>query len=351
MTSTRRRGSRWSFVLVRLGRGVPGWATAWLASVPTAAAAEGVAAVELAWTAPRGCPMREQVLAKSEQLLGGQAERAVSAEGTIRTHPDGFELVLRAEVEGVQLSRRLVAPRCDELADAAALILAMAARPQQQVPPETESSSSPTHASGARAARTTPSKRTVPLRSPVAPPAASAPAAPRPPPTRPYAMVTGSVDHGTLPSSSLALGGGVGVWRGPWGAEGQVRHWLKRQRDDTNNPGKGVVLWLNAGSFLGCVAGPLGTAACGGLEVGSLSGRGYGVDEPRPRSVIWAAGLASARLRLVPARWLWLAASVEAAVPIKRYEFRLERVGSVYGPSDICLRAGLQAGAVFGSRN
>ncbi|MBN1610843.1 MAG: hypothetical protein JW940_29700 [Polyangiaceae bacterium] len=351
MTSTRWHGSRWSFVLARLGRAAMGLVAACLASEPAPAAAEG-AALELVWTAPRDCPMREQVLAKSEQLLGGQAERAVSAEGTIRTHPDGFELVLRAKVEGVELGRRLVAPRCDELADAAALILAMAARPEQQGSSETEApaSSSPTHASGARAARTTPSKRTV--RSPVAPPAASAPAAPRlPPPTRPYAMFTGSVDRGTLPSSSLALGGGVGVWRGRWGAEGQMRHWLKRQRDNTNTPGKGVVLWLNAGSFLGCVAGPLGTAACGGLEVGSLSGRGYGVDEPQPRSVIWAAGLASARLRLVPARWLWLAASVEAAVPIKRYEFRLERVGSVYGPSDICLRAGVQAGVVFGSRN
>jgi hypothetical protein len=348
MSSNRRRGLPGSFVLTQLGRAALGLCAAGLASTPLVAAAEGTASIELVWTAPRDCPMREQVLAKSEELLRGRAERAVSAEGMIQTHPDGFELVLRAEVQGVELSRRLVAPHCDELADAAALILAMAARPEQQASAseQTPESSSPTDAARPRAAREPPSDTTSPVRSaPAARPASAKP----PPVTRPYVMLAGSVDLGTLPSATLALGGGVGFWRSRWGAEAQFRHWVARQQE-AKRPDQGAELWLNAGSLLGCMGGPPGTAVCGGLEIGSLGGHGYGVDAPDSRSVVWAAGLASARLRWLPARRLWVAASLEAAVPIKRYEFQLERVGRVYHPADVCLRAGVQAGLTFGSR-
>jgi hypothetical protein len=335
--------------LAHVGHMLVGLSAAWLVVGAAPAVAQQATTLELIWTAPPDCPMREQVLAKSRELLQDQGVRSVSAAGTVQSHPSGFELVLRAEVEGTELSRRLVAAHCDELGDAAALILAMAARPQEgsdgTAAEQTPGSPAALEPTTARPKSTTPTRKAAPARQG----AASRTAGPPPPPTHQSIGMTGSVDIGTLPSATPVLGGSVGVWRGSFGAEGQVRHGFKRQQE-TNLPGKGAALWLTAGTFQGCLAGPVGTAACGGLEVGSLTGRGYGVDNRPRRSKIWAAGVLSGRLKWDAAPWFWLTVSVEGAAPIKRYDFVLERVGSVYGPADVCLRAGLQAAVVFDSR-
>lgn len=66
-----RRAKRGPFKPFHVGSGLVGWFATWLVSGVSPAVAQRSTTLELIWTAPPGCPMREQVLAESRELFTG----------------------------------------------------------------------------------------------------------------------------------------------------------------------------------------------------------------------------------------------------------------------------------------
>src|SRR5688500_11310961 len=115
------------------------WRIAWsLVVEPAEPVREPTPVVELRWAAPVECPDAEQVRAKVVELVGRplaeDPRRVLRVEGTI-THGDGYELVLRIDAGEGANERRLAAPRCEELLEPAAVVVAVAVDPLIE-PPE-----------------------------------------------------------------------------------------------------------------------------------------------------------------------------------------------------------------------
>jgi hypothetical protein len=103
--------------------------------------AQAAAPLELEWTAPAGCPDRERVLQAVSERLGERADQGepLSASGEIEVTPAGFALQLRAQGG----ERLLSAGSCEELAESAAVILALLIDPQVAPPPTAASEPGP----------------------------------------------------------------------------------------------------------------------------------------------------------------------------------------------------------------
>ena len=97
-----------------------------------AAAAEQSRRFVLTWQAPAGCPTEAQVIREIDELVANSAPAGnitIAASASIAGENDGFTLTLMVrDVEGSH-GRRLEAPTCDELGHAAALIVALAIDP------------------------------------------------------------------------------------------------------------------------------------------------------------------------------------------------------------------------------
>ena len=111
-----------------------GGTTAVLASFVSIAALTGqanAAPLELDWSAPPGCPDRQQVLAAIQRLIGAQGAGAarLSVQGEIVARDETLELKLVWRTGSAQTERLMESASCDELARAAALVVALAADP------------------------------------------------------------------------------------------------------------------------------------------------------------------------------------------------------------------------------
>jgi hypothetical protein len=83
------------------------------------------------WDVPAGGPTAEEVVAIIATLLGDRAaaDRRVRGWATVTREGDGWRLHLITDVEGTRGRRELSGGSCRELAEVAALILAMASDP------------------------------------------------------------------------------------------------------------------------------------------------------------------------------------------------------------------------------
>jgi hypothetical protein len=91
--------------------------------------------LELEWVSPPECDARQRTIAAVERLLGSSpgsvARGPLSASATVTGTANGdFHLLLIVQHGDEQLTRKLEAPSCVELSDAAALILALVLDPE-----------------------------------------------------------------------------------------------------------------------------------------------------------------------------------------------------------------------------
>src|SRR5690606_19175919 len=101
-----------------------------LGAMMAAIAAPGLT---LRWEAPAGCPGEAEVLARVIQMTGEQAAGSTSlqARGKVQApSPGRWTLELELVGETGTGHRSLEAARCEELAEAAALVVAIAVDPQ-----------------------------------------------------------------------------------------------------------------------------------------------------------------------------------------------------------------------------
>jgi hypothetical protein len=192
--------------------------------------------LELEWSAPAGCPDRQSVLRAVSERLGDRAAQGspLSASGEIEATPAGFALQLRAQGG----ERQLEAASCQELAESAAVILALLIDPQAAAPPS----------------------------------AASEPGPPI------WGLVRAELvgDLGLLPS--LSFGPGVALGIGIAGSSLELSGTYLPAQDLSSPSGSEKVgdLRVFAGrlSFCQVLFSPLGLAPCLGVEYAQLTGAG-----------------------------------------------------------------------------
>jgi hypothetical protein len=164
--------------------------------------------LELVWSAPDGCPGEQEVLAAVERLAGGRdaaLSRPLRAVARVEKHENGFRLALTWSTATASAVRTLEGATCAEVAQAAAVVVALAADPAtnlEELAAEPDELAAPP-----------------PLAPP--PPAAPPPASPRPRdtprPARPapprenaaFLRAGAALDLGSLPrpAPGLLLGG------------------------------------------------------------------------------------------------------------------------------------------------
>ncbi|WAS99263.1 hypothetical protein [Nannocystis punicea] len=297
--------------------------------------------LELRWPEQAGCPTRAEVEAIALRLADGQSPQPVAAEALLSADADGFTLQLHVRDGAGEQRRTLQSPRCEALADATAVILAVAAAPLDVAarlldPPPPPPPSDPLELDLVPAPSPSPSQ------SPLSPPPS------KPPVRRPGLAVGFGAAAGLGPTARFAAGlsGNLSlVWR-------RVRldlrgsGWLPSPLHDADHPSAGATLRLAAGAVRGCprlVRRTLALELCAGVELGALRAEGVGLTSIERTRGLWAAGLLAPGLQWRPLRWLVLGVEVEALVAFTRrsYAIRDGGVFHVVPPAGVRLGGGI----------
>ena len=313
----------------------------------------------LEWHTPPDCSPKEHAERKLAVLLGAKPEQLVTAPievtaTVVHSDPGVWQVELAVTQHGETRLRRLGARSCDEVGDAVALLLAFAvdpdyryrasARPQMEAP---QPSSEPAQVSAAAPVALAPAPlaaQAPPPPGPIAPSVVQYP--PRPGPTRVEAFVgLGPViEFGMLPAPGLGgtLVGGVQI--GGLRIELAPKLFTSAAARPPGATRAGGHFWVEAAALRSCwlvattaqtVLGP-----CAMLELGLLSGRGFGVDIPASAHKTWGSARAGAHVEFAPTPSVHFAFQGDFGLPFGRPHFLLERHRALSSGSGRGRRAG-----------
>jgi hypothetical protein len=299
--------------------------------------------VTVTWAAPEDCPDQASVTADVADLLARLPQRAgrgrrVQADGVVATTEEGFELKLRIESDGDVGRRRVAGSSCESLADAAALIIAIAYDP-----------------AAAEAATTDPPAPALP--PPPEPPPAPVPVPePIPPPQSTPAVAdesdylvlvgaSGLGGFGVMPGTAAGFGLRLGFAIDRWSAVLAADLWLDQQSTVGTGPA-GASLAFQSAAVSGCGAfwGPLPALhveACGRVAIGRMRGEGFGVDAPGSASATWLAMGPGVGLRWQLDEWLHARLETGPQFAVVRPTWRLANVGLLDDPGVVSGRVAL----------
>lgn len=279
---------------------------------------------ELAWSAPAECPAADKVRADAERLSGHRLEEAPIAARAAAWRDAGGTWRLDLEIAGAEgqvRARRVAGASCAEVAEAAALIVAMALEARAATPlPAPVPASTPPPISRARAP---------------APPSDETASSVR----WSTAAVTG-IDATALPRPAYGLGIAGALEMGANRVELRATAWLPRSVLVSPAPVIDVMLLAGAARYcrrLVAFAGSMGeVGACAGLELGVLRAASADPLWTKVGLAWWAApevGLAAA---FRPVRWMALAIEADGLVPLAREQFvfgavEVHRAGPIDG--------------------
>ena len=288
----------------------------------------------LRWEAPGSCPSHARLVAAIAVNLGrplaARDAEALTVHAAARRRSDGrWELALTIEPrDAAAVARTVIADQCPLLAEAAALIVAVAIDPDLLAGTQEP-----------RAAPTSREPNGVPLEV-SAPPAITTPAAieaaPAPPLTQPrrrsiQAAITAAatLDAGALPGPAPGLRVGIGLLTRRMRVEIGALHLFARPApiagQDGNKIGSAEIR-LTAAQLQACprfARGRLELPVCAGLELGTMRGQGIGLAGATTDRVVWLAVLADARALGVPIPRLALGLQLGLAVPLLAARFRV----------------------------
>ena len=302
----------------------------------------------LAWTAPPTCPDREQVLARAARLLGREPgrslERALTVQASVERLPDD-SWQLQLTLGDHSPARVVTASSCEELGDAAALLIALS------IDPNLDPSGAAPAAGPVVAPEPEPAKA---LRVPPAPAPAVPPATPAPT-NGATAANRASVPLELRFSAALALWTGrlPGLAPGAMVRASVVRKRLSLSADLGFFPPQhagitgseaGGELWLaSAGSKLGYAFTSDSATLVPqlGLELQWVRGAGSGVEHPSSAQALLVSVEAGGRAGLVLSRHWNAFAEGAVSVLAWRPGFVLDRIGDLYRPDRVGLRFGL----------
>jgi hypothetical protein len=317
---------------------VLGWASA--------AGAQPTGRLALTWNGPPGCPTTENVQARVDALLGGEASASsvadVHAAGQVERVDSGFRLLLNMGVGGTPSSRVIEARTCDELAGAAAIAIALLARSTlggvSAPSPDGTTADSAASLSAADDPKNAPSGL-VPRAEPAT--ANSKPSSSAETRSARAQFVIdapiGLAGWGSLPSTELGLGVAVGVrWKA---LRAVVRGELWRpQTDDVS--GFATRFTLQSGRAEACLIESmhgLELGPCAGAALQRLTGDGVASDVFSAKSLTteWVSGTGGLFASLATPGFAHLRFFGEATVLISplRPRFVIDQLGPVHEPA------------------
>jgi hypothetical protein len=268
---------------------------------------------------------------------------AVSAGASVRQDPGGFILTLTVRDAEAERSRQLGAPTCEELGHAAALIIALAVDPtiiERRVDLEPPTPY-PTESSPAQRQRHC---RLIDL--PVLHQAASGPSAIEP--------LFWRLGLGTFVSTGLLPGffpgfGVLGAFQSrTLRLELAVSMLLSRVDDPSSGRGASFSLYRAAPRFCFVRAKKgVGAGPCGGIELGRISGQGFGAVSASEDSALWVASTLGAIVEWRLGSSTLLSVTGDLGIPWRRDQFtwndvQLHRPSAVSGTLGLNLAAGWQ---------
>lgn len=262
---------------------------------------------ELRWSAPAGCPDASAVEARIAALTQGRpdGEGTLEVEGEIEGEGEGYTLRLSTSLRGTTGTRELSARACSDLAESAALVVAVTLDPAlagastepEPVEPEPVEPSATGGVPEPMASAAT-GERVVEAES------SDESAAPAPPPDhlearpaipRPSVLLRGGVgpELGALPGLTAALRLGVGLH---WSHARLLLLGTYLAPRRAEGPGDSAALYQQGMvSVLTCARisqGPWSLPVCGGVEVGLLRADGRSLPTPRTVSGPWLGPVA-----------------------------------------------------------
>ncbi|MBX3190028.1 MAG: hypothetical protein KF819_23585 [Labilithrix sp.] len=300
--------------------------------------------LRLAWDAPKECPSADDVRAAALKSAKGEAaSETLEADARVE-RGERWRVTLRTRRAGVaSAERQLEAASCEALAEATAVILALALMPGAGVEePATEPATTAARAAPAPAAVEAPARER----------AAEAPKDERPKGPYDHALGLGAslaTDGTTLPA--VAAGGAAALAWTPGPARLEVSgSYFVAQSETAGGSAAGAALTLVVLGARGCWAlarGPVELSPCLGVDVHLVGARGFGAARNFDESARWAAGTGGALLRVPVAPWLALRAQADAVVPLARPRFVVENEGTVHRPSAMGARGTIGAELLF----
>jgi hypothetical protein len=341
-------------------------AAAWLYARPAIATTN----LTLEWEAPPGCPDKNAVLVRAARLLGaGVPETPLLARGKIVKHGQRYALELSTELGETRGFRRIEAAKCEDLAQPAALLVALAIDPEAlarsattsvavaSLPPVEEVHEPTTPPAGERQPKTKPPAQTS---SPAEANRAEDPrleraederSSPEDQAASRYARagVGGTLDVGTLPRA--AFGGTLTLAVGLDRTELEARGALYTAQTEAVSGGAAGELGLATFALAGCYRALNLTVSafslCAGGEAARLTGKGKGVSDPGSGAVWLLSGVIGLRAAKPLSGPVSVWARLDAAVLLNQPRFVLENVGEVHQPSRFSGRGSLGAEVQF----
>lgn len=365
-----------------------------------------LAEAQVRWRAEGDCPSEEQVRAEVARLLGGAVpENAPTVDARVERAPSVWRLRLRVGAEG---ERRLEAASCALLAEATALIVALAIDPVRVVE-ATETTSEPSEPPSIEPSET-PSAPEEPLDVPESPslalasPRGGVPGEALVRPEEPDAIertraveppvervtdgglrsagsaadgrdveteretapdaepereprgptleglgvaAVGGLELGGLPLVSALFGLELRVPIGSFVVEVGAHVGIPREVTSSSDDGLGARLGL--GLVRGALArpfafGPIRLAPRAIVELGVTGGRGFGVSDPVRGLTAWAAAGLGVAVDLPVARRGRFGLVADALVPLWRPGFFVEPAGELHRAAPVVGRVSLRAG-------
>ncbi len=289
-------------------------------------------AVDLGWHAPSGCPDGARARAAIDALLEGRTppgDRRVVADVAIEPGGKGWRARVRIDDGTTVGERELEAASCEEVGEAAALIVAMAVDPRlagESVPDEpADEPPIPTPPPVGDATPpddrvTTPTPIITPL--PVPPP----PRRKRPPPKF-LLRAAGGVGYGSVPTVAGVVMIAFAVARPRWRVELDADVWTPRTLPSPQNAEIGVRMLGWTLGLRGCgspLAMKLEIPLCAGIRAGALHGEGTGPIASHSELSPWITATAGVGV------WGWivprfaLALDVDGFVALTRPAFDIQ---------------------------
>jgi hypothetical protein len=316
----------WSFT----GLLVVGWTSA--------VAAQPTARMVLTWSGPPGCPTTEDIQARVDALLGGEASASsvadVRASGQVERVESGFRLLLSMGVGPSPSSRVIEARTCDELGGAAAIAIALLARStlagasasstSESAPASSSHANSPP--TDSRPSRDTPSTKQEP--APDAPPSGVRLAIDAP---------IGLAGWGSLPSTGLGLGAALGIRWKALRATASAELWQPQTHEVS---GFGTRFTLQSARAEVCLI-----QAVHGVELGPCLGAAVqrlaaeGAPSPvfsaKSRTAVWVSGTGGLFASVPTPGFAHLRFFAEATVLVSplRPRFVIDQLGPVHEPA------------------
>lgn len=296
------------------------------------------------WKAPAKCPRADDVVARIERRLGapvGDAVRGVE----IRITREGAGFVAEIDARALTVAndvRTLRSARCDELADAIAVILARLATEQR------ERVTTAPEAVLAVELPSAPSERELPAAF-VRRDVVASPPAVRAKKWGGGVRLLGLSGVGALPRINIGVELGAYARRETAFAELAAGIWVPQDaRLDPGGPARVDVSLKVVTLRGGWATEKLPIRAWLMAEAGVLSGAGMDVIDPRTAASSWFALGGGFGVAWPMSQHARLVGTFELAIPLKRTTFMLENGGSLFTPAAAAARCAL--GLEFGWR-